>query len=144
MTLSVLSICPFVDAFSMILLCLLLFGVSFTVCPCAILVYVSLQLFISVSSIYPYHCFIHYIRRVIHFFLYFLQRILCIPSKLVPLVLFSCDGCCFDVFTVSGYDVSCFCDSYYVGSIVMVMVTSPNAMGPWSTILLLNHYSRPY
>ena len=29
-------------------------------------------------------------------------------SKLVPYVLFSCDGCCFDVFAVSGYDISHF------------------------------------
>ena len=53
-------------------------------------------------------------------------------NKLVPYVLFSCDGSCCDVFTVSGYDTSCFCDSYCVGYVVMVMVASSNhyAMGP--------------
>ena len=67
-------------------------------------------------------------------------------SKLVPEVLFSCDGCCFDVHSVSGDDAACFCNSYCVGSVVMVIVTSTNhyVMGSWSTILLLNCYSRPY
>ena len=57
------------------------------------------------------------------------------PSKLVPEVLFSCDGCCFDVFAVSDDD-----------AVVMVMVASTShcAMGPQSTILSINHYSRPY
>ena len=57
-------------------------------------------------------------------------------SELVFEVLFSCDGCCFDVFAVSSDDVACFCDSYYVGSVVMVMGPSMNhcAMAPWSTV----------
>ena len=29
-------------------------------------------------------------------------------SKLVPEVLLNCDGCCFDVFPVSGDDAACF------------------------------------
>ena len=68
------------------------------------------------------------------------------PSKLVPEVLLNCSGCCFDVFAVSGYDMSCFCDSYCVGNVVMVMVTSTNhcvLMGSQSTIPL-KHYSRPH
>ena len=38
-------------------------------------------------------------------------------SRLVPYVLLSHDGCCFGVFTVSGDDASCFCDSNCVGSL---------------------------
>ena len=66
-------------------------------------------------------------------------------SELVPEVLFSCDGCCFDVFAVSG-DYVAFFDSHCVGSVVMVIVASTNhcTMGPRSSILSLNHYSRPY
>ena len=58
-------------------------------------------------------------------------------SELVPEVLFTCDGCCFDVFAVSGDDAAHFCDCYCVGPVVMVMIASTNhcAMGPWPTIL---------
>ena len=68
------------------------------------------------------------------------------PSKLVPEVLFSSDGCCFDLFAISSDGVACFCYSYCVGSAVMAMVTPTShcAMGSQSTIPFLNCYSRPY
>ena len=76
----------------------------------------------------------------------FVQRIFCMPSKLVSEVLISCDGCCFDVFAVSDDDAASFGESYCVGSVVMVMVTSINhcAMDPQFTIFSMNCYGRPY
>ena len=74
------------------------------------------------------------------------------PNELVPEVLFSCDGCYFDVFAVSGDDVACFCDLYCVAS-VMVIVASTNhyAMGPQSSCrtaivdpIKINHYFWQY
>ena len=43
-------------------------------------------------------------------------------GELVLEVLFGCDGCCFDVFAVSVDYVACFCKSYYVGFVAMVIV----------------------
>ena len=51
------------------------------------------------------------------------------PSELVFVAFFSCDGCYFDLFAVSGDDAACFCDSYCVGSVVMVASTNHCAMG---------------
>ena len=57
-------------------------------------------------------------------------------GELVPEVLFGCYWCCFYVFAVSVDYVSSFCESYCVGSVAMVMVTSTNHCA----IILLNHY----
>ena len=47
-------------------------------------------------------------------------------GKLVPEVLFGCNGCCFDMFAVSVDYAACFCESYCVGSLDLVIVASTN------------------
>ena len=49
------------------------------------------------------------------------------------------------VFAVSGDYSPCLHYSYHVWLLAMGMITSPShcAMGQWSTIFSLNHYSRP-
>ena len=81
--------------------------------------------------------------RVFHIVLIFCPEDL-LHIELVPMVLLSCDGYCFDVFTVSVNDAVCFCDSYCVGFVVMVAPTNHCTMSPWSTILSLNQCRRPY
>ena len=116
-----------------IALCIADFDVTMFVCVC------FLSPFIASIALHYVHgeCFI--------LFSYFIYRIICMSSELIPEILFSCDGCCFDMFAVPSHYVACHCDSDCLGSIVMVVITCTNncPVGPWSTILLLNCYSRP-
>ena len=79
-------------------------------------------------------------------FQYSIYGIICMLSKLVPEIFFSCDGCYFKVLTVPSYYVACHCDSDCVWSIVMLLITYSNncSMGPWSSFFSLDCYSRPY
>ena len=45
------------------------------------------------------------------------------------------------------YDYSsCFDDAYFIGTVMVVVITFVlyGFMGPWSPLILLNHYSRSY
>ena len=67
-------------------------------------------------------------------------------SKLVPEILFSCDGYCFNVFAVQSYYAACHCNLDCIVSMVMFVITCTNnySTGLQYPILLLNHFSRSY
>ena len=107
------------------------------ICPSALLVCISLWLFISVSSLLLFlHCWHPIWDSVSHCF-----NILSRGSSVcwVSLSLRYYSGV-MDLF----WCVDCFYP-YCVGYIVMVMVASTNhcPIGPWSTMLSLSCYSRP-
>ena len=79
-------------------------------------------------------------------FYYSIYRIICMLSELVPEILLSCDGCCFNMFAVPSYYVAWCCDFDCIGSFVVVVIAYANncSMSPRSSILLLNCYSTPY
>ena len=79
-------------------------------------------------------------------FQYSIYHIICILSKLISGILFSCDGCYFNMSVICSYYAACHGDLDCVWSIVMVVVTYDNNcfMGRWSPILSLDYYTRPY
>ena len=71
-------------------------------------------------TMFVHVCFLsHFIARIaLHFicgeffimFQYSIYQIICMLSELIPEILFSCDGCYFNLFAVPSYYAACHCD----------------------------------